>query len=46
MYRDAILVGEITHWGEWAVATAISAGVFVLGFGLYRKLKIAFADVL
>lgn len=46
MYRDAILVGEITHWGEWAIAIVISGVVLGLGFGLYRKLKTAFADVL
>lgn len=46
MYRDLILVGEVSHWGEWAVATALSAIICLLGFGLYRKLKIAFADVL
>ncbi len=46
MYRDIILLGEVTHWGEWAIATALSGVIFGLGFGLYRKLKVAFADVL
>ncbi|NEQ45151.1 MAG: ABC transporter permease [Leptolyngbya sp. SIOISBB] len=46
MYRDIILIGEVTHWGEWAIATVLSSVIFGLGFGLYRKLKIAFADVL
>ncbi|MGF1460505.1 MAG: ABC transporter permease, partial [Leptolyngbyaceae cyanobacterium] len=46
MYRDMILVGEITHWGEWAAAVAVASGIFVLGLGLYRKLQGAFADVL
>ncbi|MEM6836185.1 MAG: ABC transporter permease [Cyanobacteria bacterium P01_C01_bin.120] len=46
LYRDAILVGEITHWSEWAVATVISGSIFGLGLGLYRRLKNAFADVL
>lgn len=46
MYRDAILVGNITHWGEWAAATIISGAVFGVGLWLYHKLKLAFADVL
>jgi len=46
MYRDAILVGEINHWGAWAAATVISSGVFAMGFWMYQKLKLAFADVL
>lgn len=46
MYRDAILVGEINHWGAWTAATLISGGVFAGGFWMYQKLKIAFADVL
>lgn len=46
MYRDIILIGEVTHWGEWAIATLLSGLIFGLGLGLYRKLKIAFADVL
>ncbi len=46
MYRDVILVGEVTHWGEWAIATLISSIIFAIGWGLYRKLQLAFADVL
>lgn len=46
MYRDVILVGEISHWGEWAVATVLASAIFGVGFWMYRKLKIAFADVL
>lgn len=46
MYRDVILIGEVTHWGEWAVATAISGFVFLAGIWCYRKLSPAFADVL
>ena len=46
MYRDVILIGDVTHWGEWAVATLIAAGVFISGSWCYHKLKLAFADVL
>ena len=46
MYRDIILLGDITHWGEWAVATIISSVIFLAGFWCYRKLRPAFADVL
>ena len=45
MYRDIILIGEVTHWGEWAVATLISGIVFLGGWWAYQKMKTAFADV-
>ncbi len=45
-YRDIILVGEINHPGEWAVATLISLIIFGLGFWSYRRLRPAFADVI
>jgi lipopolysaccharide transport system permease protein len=46
VYRDLILVGEEKHWGEWAVASAVSTIVFCCGFWVYKRLKPAFADVL
>lgn len=46
MHRDIILVGEISHWLEWLVATLISALLFAGGFYCYEKLRPAFADVL
>lgn len=46
VYRDIILVGEVKHWSEWGVASAISAIVFCLGFTVYNRLRSAFADVL
>jgi len=45
-YRDIILVGEINHPGEWAVATLISLAIFGLGLWSYRRLRPAFADVI
>ena len=46
VYRDIILVGEIKHWSEWGVASAISAIVFWFGLSVYKRLQPAFADVL
>lgn len=46
VYRDLVLVGEVQHWGEWGVASAVSLIVFWLGVSCYRRLRPAFADVL
>ena len=46
VYRDLILVGEVKHWGEWGVASAIATFIFCLGFFVYKRLRPAFADVL
>ena len=46
VYRDLILVGEVKHWGEWGVASLISALLFACGFWVYKRLRPAFADVL
>jgi lipopolysaccharide transport system permease protein len=46
LYRDVILNGTVTHWSEWAVATAVSLLVLLGGYWCYRKLRPAFADVL
>lgn len=46
VYRDLILVGEVQHWGEWGVSTAIASVIFGCGFAVYKRLRPAFADVL
>lgn len=46
IYRDLILVGEVKHWGEWGVASAIALIIFCFGFTVYKRLRPAFADVL
>lgn len=46
LYRDMILNGTVTHWNEWAVATAVSVLILLGGYWCYRKLRPAFADVL
>lgn len=45
-YRGLVLVGEVKHWGEWAIASIISVVMFAGGFWVYKKLRPAFADVL
>ena len=46
MYRDLILVGEVEHWAEWGVASALSLLAFYGGLRIYQRLRPAFADVL
>ena len=46
VYRDLVLIGEIRHWGEWGLASAVSLVVFWIGFWCYQRLRPAFADVL
>lgn len=46
VYRDLVLVGELTHWREWIIASIISIALFCLGLSVYRRLRSAFADVL
>ncbi|MBD2411620.1 ABC transporter permease [Nostoc calcicola FACHB-389] len=46
IYRDIVLVGEVQHWGEWGVSSAIAVIIFCTGFVVYKRLRPAFADVL
>jgi lipopolysaccharide transport system permease protein len=45
-YRDRLLSPSWPHWQEFAVLSAYSIGVFVLGGLFFRHLKRGFADVL
>lgn len=45
-YRDRMMSAAWPHWQEFAVLTAYSVGVFVLGGLFFRHLKRGFADVL
>ena len=45
-YRDRMLSPAWPHWQEFAVLTAYSLGVFILGGLFFRHLKRGFADVL
>jgi lipopolysaccharide transport system permease protein len=44
--RDVVIYGHGINWVAWLLYTVIAAAVFAVGFGLYRKLRPAFADVL
>ncbi len=46
VYRDLVLVGEVQHWGEWGLASAVALVVFYIGRWCYQRLRPAFADVL
>lgn len=46
VYRDLVLVGEVRHWTEWGVTSAISFIVFCGGLWVYKRLRPAFADVI
>ncbi len=46
VYRDLVLVGEVQHWGEWGLASAVALVVFYIGRCCYQRLRPAFADVL
>ncbi|HEY9634129.1 MAG TPA: ABC transporter permease [Coleofasciculaceae cyanobacterium] len=46
VYRDLVLVGQVQHWGEWGLASAVALVVFFIGLWCYQRLRPAFADVL
>ena len=46
VYRDLVLVGEVTHWQEWGFSLLVSLVTFLTGLWVYRRLRPAFADVL
>jgi lipopolysaccharide transport system permease protein len=46
VYRDLVLRGEVQHWNEWGVASAVAALLFGCGLLVYKRLRPAFADVL
>lgn len=46
VYRDLVLVGQVTHWREWGVAFVVSLLLLYSGLTVYRRLRPAFADVL
>ncbi|MEP0917660.1 ABC transporter permease [Leptolyngbya sp. DQ-M1] len=45
VYRDLFLVGDMKHWQELGVLWAVAVVAFAIGFGVYRRLRPAFADV-
>jgi lipopolysaccharide transport system permease protein len=46
VYRDLVLVGQVSHWGEWGIASVVSLFLFGSGLWVYGQLRPAFADVL
>lgn len=46
VYRELLIVGRVTHWGEWLFTWVLSLGAVVLGRMVYRRLRVGFADVL
>ncbi|NJL54685.1 ABC transporter permease [bacterium] len=46
MYRDTVLLGQVTHWAELGLAGILSTLIFVSGVWIYNKLRPGFADVL
>lgn len=46
LYRDLILVGQVDHCLEWMILWITSLLTFLLGLWVYRRLRLAFADVL
>ncbi len=46
IYREIVLVGEVSHWREWGVTLLISTVIFLVGIKIYQRLRPAFADVL
>ena len=46
LYRDVVISGEVSHWGEWGIASIVSLLVFFLGLRCYQKFSPVFADSL
>lgn len=46
IHRELILIGTISHWGQWIWIFALSVLLFMGGLWCYEKLRSAFADVL
>lgn len=46
VYREVVLVGDISHWREWIILMVVSALIFKLGLSVYQRLRPGFADVL
>ena len=45
-YQDVIYFGRIEHPYAWIVFPMLSVTIFVVGYRLFRKLKIGFGNVL
>lgn len=45
-YQDVLYFGRFVHGWAWLIFAAMSLGVFVIGYRLFRKLKLMFGNVL
>jgi lipopolysaccharide transport system permease protein len=45
-YQDAVYFGRFEHPWAWPISVLLSVGVFVIGYRLFRKLKVMFGNVL
>src|SRR5262249_56148510 len=45
-YQDAIYFGRFEHPWAWPLLVFLSVGVFIIGYRLFRKLKVMFGNVL
>lgn len=45
-YQDALYFGRFEHWWAWPVFAVMSFGIFIIGYRLFRKLKVMFGNVL
>ncbi|NJN97759.1 MAG: ABC transporter permease [Anaerolineales bacterium] len=45
-YQDALYFGRFEHWWAWPVFIVMSLGIFIMGYRLFRKLKVMFGNVL
>ena len=46
VYQDVLYFGRIEHSSSWAIFFVLSCSSFILGFCLFRKLKVMFGNVL
>jgi lipopolysaccharide transport system permease protein len=45
-YQDALYFGRFVHGWSWLIFGAMSLAVFVIGYRVFRKLKVMFGNVL
>ncbi len=45
-YHDVLYFGRFEHWWAWLILTPFSIGIFIVGYRLFRKLKLMFGNVL
>jgi lipopolysaccharide transport system permease protein len=45
-YQDVCYFGRFEHPWAWAVLVSLSLGVFYVGYRVFRKLKVAFGNIL